>query len=398
MWSIMSVEKSNITQSNPAATTNVKKVMIVAGESSGDLHGSFLVREMLAIDPSLQFFGIGGKKMQEAGVRLLATSADIAVVGFSEVFSKIGSFIRIKSGIRKFMDQMKPNLVILIDFPDFNLNIVARAAKKKNIKIFYYISPQVWAWREGRVRQIKRLVDKMAVILPFEVDFYQAHGFPVHYVGHPLRDTVKTLFTRSRARLHFGLSEKKTTIGLLPGSRSAEVARLLPVMIDAAKIISKQIQDAQYILPLADTLDEKTITAMLAESGINIKIISGQIYDVLACCDLAIVTSGTATLETGLMSVPMIIVYKVSLFSELIARMIIRQQHIGLVNIIAGKMIAPELLQRDANGPRIASEVLAILLNEDKKQEIIAQLNDIRTKLGEPGAAGRAAQIACDML
>lgn len=398
MWSIMSVEKSNITQSNPAATTNVKKVMIVAGESSGDLHGSFLVREMLAIDPSLQFFGIGGKKMQEAGVRLLATSADIAVVGFSEVFSKIGSFIRIKAGIRKFMDQMKPNLVILIDFPDFNLNIVARAAKKKNIKIFYYISPQVWAWREGRVRQIKKLVDKMAVILPFEVDFYHAHGFPVHYVGHPLKDTVKTGYTRSGARRHFGLLENQITIGLLPGSRTAEVDRLLPAMIEAAQIISKKIPGAQYILPLADTLDEETVTTMVAKSGINVKIAPGQIYDVLACCDLALVTSGTATLETGLMGVPMIIVYKVSLFSEMIARMIIRQQHIGLVNIIAGKTIAPELLQRDASGPRIASEALAILLNDSKKQDVIAQLNDIRAKLGEPGAAGRAAQLACDML
>ena len=394
----MSVEKNNMDQNIPVATGYTKKVMIVAGEASGDLHGSFLVREMLAINPSLQFFGIGGKKMQEAGVRLLASSADIAVVGVTEVFSKIGSFIRIKAGIRKFMDQMKPNLVILIDFPDFNLNIVARAAKKKNIRVFYYISPQVWAWREGRVRQIKKLVDKMAVILPFEVDFYRAHGFPVHYVGHPLRDTVKTLFTKSRARLHFGLFEKQTTIGLLPGSRSAEVARLLPVMIEAAQIISKKIPEVQYILPLADTLDEKTITQTLAESCINVKIVSGQVYDVLACCDLAIVTSGTATLETGLMGVPMIIIYKLSLFTELIARIIIRQQRIGLVNIIAGKTIAPELLQRDANGPRIASEALAILLNEEKKREIIAELNDIRTKLGEPGAAGRAAQIACDML
>jgi lipid-A-disaccharide synthase len=238
----------------------------------------------------------------------------------------------------------------------------------------------------------------MAVILPFEVDFYHAHGFPVHYVGHPLKDTVKTGFTRSGARLHFGLPENQTTIGLLPGSRTAEVDKLLPVMIEAAQIISKKIPGAQYILPVADTLDEKTVTTMVAKSGINVKIAPGQIYDVLACCDLALVTSGTATLETGLMGVPMIIVYKVSLFSELIARMIIRQQHIGLVNIIAGKMIAPELLQRDANGPRIAAEALAILLNDRKKQEVITELNNIRAKLGAPGAARRAAQLACDML
>lgn len=378
--------------------THAPKVMIIAGEASGDLHGSFLVREMLAINPSLHFYGIGGNKMKEAGVRLLGSSADIAVVGISEVVSKAGTFIKIINKIKKSMDQLKPNLVILIDFPDFNLNIVARAAKKRNVKIFYYISPQVWAWREGRVEQIKRMVDKMAVILPFEVDFYAAHGFAVDYVGHPLRDTVKTSFTKSRARIHFGLSEGQTTIGLLPGSRTAEINRLLPEMMKAARIISKNIPDAQYILPLADTLEEKAVSGIITSSGLPVKIVRGQTYDVLACCDLTIVTSGTATLETGLMGVPMIIIYKLSLVSELICRMIIKPQHIGLVNIIAGKTIVPELLQRDANGPRIASEALAILQNSDKKQGMIRELNNIREKLGEPGAARRAAQIACGMI
>jgi lipid-A-disaccharide synthase len=393
----MSVE-SNIKENMDISGGHNPKVMIVAGEASGDLHGSFLVREMLAINPSLHFYGIGGNKMKEAGVRLLASAADIAVVGLSEVFSKAGTFIKIMAKIRKSMDQLKPNLVILIDFPDFNLNIVARAAKKRNIKIFYYISPQVWAWRGGRVEQIKRLVDKMAVILPFEVDFYASHGFAVHYVGHPLRDTVKSSFTKSQAKLHFGLSEKQTTIGLLPGSRTAEINRLLPAMMQAAQIISGKIPDAQYILPLAHTLDENIVAGIIAPSGINVKIVPGHTYDVLACCDLAIVTSGTATLETGLMGVPMIIIYKLSLFSELICRLIIKPQLIGLVNIIAGKTVAPELLQRDASGPRIAAEALAILLNEGKKQEVIAELADIRDKLGEAGAAGRAAQIACDMI
>jgi len=393
----MSVEKSNII-AGADTLPHGPKVMIVAGEASGDLHGSLLVREMLAINPSLHFFGIGGNKMKEAGVRQLALAADIGVVGLSEVFSKAGAFIKIMARIRKSMDQLKPNLVILIDFPDFNLNIVARAAKKRNIKIFYYISPQVWAWRGGRVEQIKRLVDKMAVILPFEVDFYAAHGFAVNYVGHPLRDTVKSLFTKREARGHFGLSEERTTIGLLPGSRTAEINRLLPAMMQAAQIISQKIPDAQYILPLAHTLDESIVASIIARSGINVKIVPGQTYDVLACCDLAIVTSGTATLETGLMGVPMIIIYKLSLLSEIICRLIIKPQLIGLVNIIAGKVVAPELLQRDANGPRIAAEALAILMNEDKQQEISRELNSIRQKLGEPGAARRAAQIACEMI
>jgi len=393
----MSVE-SNIQQTIDPPYGLASKIMIVAGEASGDLHGSFLVREMLAINPSLHFYGIGGNKMKEAGVRLLVSSADIAVVGVTEVFSKAGTFIKIIRKIRKSMDDLKPDLIILIDFPDFNLNIVARAAKKRNIKIFYYISPQVWAWREGRVKQIKRLVDKMAVILPFEVDFYAAHGFTVHYVGHPLRDTVKTEFTQSQARLRFGLSAKQTTIGLLPGSRTAEINRLLPEMLKAAQIISKKIPDAQYILPLADTMDEKNVSEIIAASGLTVKIVREHTYDVIACCDLAIVTSGTATLETGLMGVPMIIIYKISFFSALIGKLIISSKHIGLVNIVAGKMVAPELIQYSANGPHIASEALMILLNEGKKQEMIRELQDIRARLGEPGAARRAAQIACDMI
>ena len=316
------------------------KVMIVAGEASGDLHGALLVREMLAVNPTLHFFGIGGNRMQEAGVKLLAHAADIAVVGVSEVFSKTAAFLRIIAKMRKSMDRLKPSLVILIDFPDFNLNIAARAARKRGIRIFYYISPQVWAWREGRVKQIKKLVDQMAVILPFEVDFYAARGFDVHYVGHPLRDIVKTPFTARQARAHFGLAEDKTTIGLLPGSRNSEIQKLLPEMVEAARIISQKIPGTQYILPLADTLEEKTVAGFLSDSGLNVKIVASHTYDVLACCNLAIVTSGTATLETGLMGVPMVIVYKVSLFSELIGRMIIRQQHIGLVNILAGKTVA----------------------------------------------------------
>ena len=372
--------------------------MIVAGEASGDLHGSFLVREMLAINPSLHFYGIGGNKMKEAGVKLLAHAADIGVVGFTEVFSKIGTFIRIIAKIRKSMDHLKPNLVILIDFPDFNLNFVARPARKRGIKVFYYISPQVWAWREGRVEQIKKLVNRMAVILPFEVDFYAGHGFAVDYVGHPLRDTVKTEFTQAQARLHFGLSEKKTTIGLLPGSRTAEIARLMPEIVKAAQIISHKIPDAQYILPLADTVEEQTVTSFIAAAGLTVKIVRGRTYDALACCDLAIVTSGTATLETGLMGVPMVIIYKMSFFSALIGKLIINPKHIGLVNIIAGRTIAPELIQLNATGPRIASEALAILLNNGKKQEMIGELQAIRAKLGEAGAARRAAQIACEMI
>lgn len=394
----MPLEGININVQTFKAGRRAPKVMIIAGEASGDMHGASLVGEMLKIKPALNFYGIGGNRMKEAGVELLANAAEIAVVGLTEVISKLGNFLKIIKKLKNTFDELKPALVILIDFPDFNLNIVARAAKKRKIKIFYYISPQVWAWRKGRIDQIKKLVDKMAVILPFEVDTYAAKGFTVNYVGHPLLDMVRTNFSKSQARLHFGLSENKTTIGLVPGSRTAEITKLLPEMTRAAQIISRKVPDTQFILPLADTLEEKTVAGIIAASGMSVKIVSGHTYDVIACCDLAIVTSGTATLETGLLGIPMVIIYKVSLLSSLIGRMVINVKSIGLVNIIAGKTIVPELIQSDANGQRIAAEALAILLNETKRLEIIEELAAVRTRLGSPGAAGRAAQIACDMI
>lgn len=374
------------------------KVMIVAGEASGDLHGSLLVREMLGINPGLEFHGIGGTKMRQAGVQLLADAKDIGVVGVTEALAKLRIFIKIISGIKKSMDLLKPALVILIDFPDFNLNIVAPAAKKRGIPVFYYISPQVWAWRKGRVKQIKKLIDSMAVILPFEVDFYASYGYTVQYVGHPLADQVKSSFSPQAARGEFGLAEAAPTIGLLPGSRSAEVSRLLPEMIKAARIISARMPEAQYIIPLADTLRQESVRGLIAGAGIDVKIVSGRIYDVLAACDLAIVTSGTATLEAGLIGVPMVIVYKMSVLSALIGKLIINPEFIGLVNIIAGKSVAPELIQLNATGRRIASEALGILLDSDRKLKMIHELKNIREKLGEPGAARKAAQIACNMI
>lgn len=381
-----------------APAGHAHKIMIVAGEASGDLHGSFLVREMLAINPSLHFFGIGGNKMKEAGVKLLAHAADIGVVGATEVIAKIGTFIQVIRKVSKSMDQFKPDLVILIDFPDFNLNIVARAAKKRNIKVFYYISPQVWAWRQGRIEQIKKLVDKMAVILPFEVDVYARRGYAVDYVGHPLMDTVKSALPKNEARKMFGLDEDKITVGLLPGSRESEISRMLPEILRAAKMILQKKPDVQYVLPLADTLKESTIRSLIDAFGVPVKIVSGRTYDVIGCCDLAIVTSGTATLETGLLGVPMIIIYKLSLLSAIIGRLFIRVSHIGLVNIIAGKTVVPELIQLDANAARISTEALTILTDPKRRKEIITNLAALRSRMGEPGAARRAAQIACDMI
>jgi len=383
---------------NDGLTEGNRNILIVAGEASGDMYGADLVKEMLKIYPDLCFYGIGGNKLKEAGVELIADAAQISVVGLTEVFSKLSNFFKVIKKLKNKLDALKPALVILIDFPDFNLNIVARQAKKRNIKIFYYISPQVWAWRKGRIKQIKKLVDKMAVILSFEVDVYAKNNFGVNYVGHPLVDIVKVNVSKVEARRKLGLSEDKTTIGLLPGSRTAEIKSLLPEMMQAAQILKKDIRDVRFILPKADTLDEAIINEIISKYDIEIKIIAGRTYEAIFCCDLAVVTSGTATLETGLLGVPMIIVYKVSLLSYLIGRLVINVENIGLVNIIAGKTVVPEFIQKDANGRQIASEALAILENEKRYEQIKKELSAISAKLGNPGATARAAKIACEMI
>ena len=374
-----------------------KTIMIVAGEASGDMHGANLVREMLKIDPSLNFYGIGGNKLREEGVKLLANASDMAVVGLTEVVSKLGSILKIMGMMKKSLDERRPDLVILIDYPDFNLPL-AKAAKKRGIKVFYYISPQVWAWRKSRIGQIKKTVNKMAVILPFEVDTYGREGFAVNYVGHPLLDMVKLNYSKQESRKKFGLAENKITIGILPGSRLSEVRKLMPELLRAAEILSQKMPDVQFVLPLADTLEETSVTEIISSFTVKVHVISGHTYDVISCADLALVASGTATLETALLGVPMVIVYKISLLSYVIGRLIVDVKNIGLANILAGKTIVPELIQGDACGERIAGEAMAILTNEEKKLEMIRELAAIRARLGEPGAAIRAAQIAYDMI
>ena len=389
-------EKKTIPLINAVPEKN-KTIMIVAGEASGDMHGANLVREMLKIDPALNFYGIGGNKLREEGVKLFANASSMAVVGLTEVISKLRSILRIMNMMKRSLDDFRPDLVILIDYPDFNIPL-AKAAKKRGIKVFYYISPQVWAWRKGRIEQIKKTVDKMAVILPFEVDIYGQEGFAVNYVGHPLLDMVKLNYSKQQSRKKFGLAENKITIGILPGSRLSEVRKLMPELLRAAEIIAQRMSDIQFVLPLADPLEETAVAEFISESNVKVKVITGHTYDVIYCTDLALVASGTATLETALLGVPMVIVYKISFLSYVIGRLFVHVKNIGLVNIIAGKTIVPELLQGDASGKRIASEALAILTNKEKKQEIIKELKAIRAKLGEPGAAIRAAQIACDMV
>jgi lipid-A-disaccharide synthase len=376
---------------------NARKIMIVAGEASGDLHGGNLVREMHRFDPNLSFYGVGGARMKTAGVKLIADAADMAVVGLTEVVFKLGLILQILHRLKTSLKKEQPDLVILIDYPDFNLAL-ARTARRFGIKVLYYISPQVWAWRKGRIATIRKSVNRMAVILPFEEHFYREAGVDATFVGHPLLDEVKKKYTRTEAIKRFGLKDGAITVGLLPGSRRSEVARLLPEMLRACEILEDKLSPLQFVLPLAGTLDPSFVRDILRQFPVQVNVIRDEIYDVIAISDAAIVASGTATLETALLEIPMVVVYKVSASSYAIGRRFIHVDHISLANIIAGRAVVPELIQEDANPERIAAEVKELLVQRGKAREMKAALAEIRGKLGTPGASQRTARIALDML
>ncbi len=375
-----------------------KKIMIVAGEASGDLHGSNLVKAMLSLDSSLKFYGIGGEKLKDAGVNIIADSSDMAVVGLTEVISRLAFILKVRHRLKESIQEEHPDLLILIDYPDFNISL-AKTAKKSNVKVFYYISPQVWAWRKKRVNDLARCVDRMAVILPFEKEIYNSVALDVGFVGHPLLDTVKRTQSRGEILGELGLDADRTTVAILPGSREKEVTKLLPEMLGAAELLKKRIPFVQFILPLADTLPIELISAIARDYSVDVKIVrNNNTYDAVGESDIAIVASGTATLEVALLEIPMIIVYKVSPFTYCAGRIVIDVEHIGLVNIIAGKKVVPELIQGDAKAEKIAEETEKILSDRALKDRITRDLRDLRQKLGTPGAAERTAELAYKLL
>ncbi|MEA1935462.1 MAG: lipid-A-disaccharide synthase [Thermodesulfobacteriota bacterium] len=378
-------------------TTNPRNIMIVAGEASGDLHGSNLVKEIHRIDSSIRFYGIGGKKLKEAGVELIAGSSDMAVVGLTEVVFKLKFILKVMGELKKLLREDKPDLLILIDYPDFNL-LLARTARKNGVRVFYYISPQVWAWRKRRIKQIEKIVDRMAVILPFEAQVYDKSKLDVSFVGHPLLDAVKKKYSRKEALKKFGLEEGFITIGILPGSRESEAKELLPEMLKAAEILKHKFASIQFVLPLADTLSIDFVLRIIDQHPVEVRVIRDDIYDVIGISDIVMVASGTATLETALLETPMVIIYKVSTLSYYIGKMLINVNNIGLVNIIAGKTIVPEFIQDEAAASNIAEEISDILANSSKMDKIKQELSRVRGNLGSPGAAARTARLVCEMI
>jgi len=375
----------------------MKKVLIIAGEASGDLHGSNLVRALKERDPSISVYGVGSRRMAEAGVILLADAAAISVVGATEVLTHIGAIYRVYAKLKRFLREERPDLLILIDFPDFNI-LTARAAKTLGVPVLYYISPQIWAWRKGRVHTIAKLVKAIMVVFPFEVALYRQAGVDVRFVGHPLADVVSSSYSRDDARKQLGLAPDRRTVALLPGSRKKEITQLLPDILGAARLLKAKFADVQFVLPVAPTLERELVEGFVQASGVPVRIIDGRVYDALQASDAAIVTSGTATLETGLMAVPMVIVYRVSRLSYLIGRMIIRVRHIGLVNIVAGKTVVPELIQDDVTPAKIAEAIGDVLADPELYRKVRDDLRQVRVQLGEGGASHRAASVVLELL
>ncbi len=386
----------------PESPHSSRRVMIIAGEASGDLHGARLVQAMRRQDPRLVFCGMGARELAAAGVEILFDASRIAVVGLVEVLTHFPDILTAMKILTKRMRAARPDLLILIDFPDFNLHL-AKKAKKLGIPVFYYISPQVWAWRTGRVKTIARLVDTMAVILPFEEAFYRSRGVAARYVGHPLLDSVKVTANREAFCQRHGINPAHTLVGLLPGSRQKEIASLLPDFLAAAKCFpQKYEQQFVFLLPVAATISEDELWKNGLDAYgecIDIHLIHEDRYDMMAACDAVVAASGTVTLELAILGIPMVVVYKVSPHTYFIGRLLVRHmQFFSLVNLIAERLVVPELLQEEVTPGKIEAALARLLFDEKAGREIRQGLTEVRVKLGNPGASRQAADLAFQLL
>ena len=361
-------------------------LLIVAGEASGDLHGARLLTALRKRDPELRTFGLGGQELQATGTDLLAQSSEISVVGITEVLKVLPRARQIYHEILDEVDRRHTRTALLIDFPDFNLRL-AKALVRRGVRVLYYISPQVWAWRRGRVRTIARLVDRMLVILPFEVDFYRRHGVAAIHVGHPLVDEVPQL----AQRWDLGPPENEPfTIALLPGSRASEIAANLPEMLAGAALLKAKLP-CKFLLIKAPTVREEALAEQVGRFDLELEIINHNRFAAIADTHLAICASGTATLEVGLLRTPMVMVYRVSAWTYLLGRLLVRLPHIALVNLVLSERVVPELLQKQATATTIAQAAQDILSDRDRIRSMQEKLATLRSRLGESGASERAA-------
>jgi lipid-A-disaccharide synthase len=367
------------------------EILVVAGEASADLHAARVLEELRLLSPQVRAFGVGGPRLRAAGLEALHPAEDISVMGFAEVLPAIPRILGILRDLTRAAEARRPRVALLVDLPDFNLRL-AKRLKRQGVKVVYFVSPMIWAWRRGRAKQIARVVDRMLCILPFEERFYEGTGVSARFVGHPLAERPAP-GPPAAYRAALGLDAARTTVALVPGSRPSELARIFPPMLDAAERIRAGHPDAQFVVPIAPTLAAAALAPYLARhAGLDVKLVDGRADEVVGASDAALVKSGTSTLETALMLRPMVVVYRLSWLSYLIGKAFVRLAHFALVNILAGRRLVPELLQGDASPERMAREVTLLLDDPEARAAQVAGLAEVRGSLGGPGAARRVAE------
>jgi lipid-A-disaccharide synthase len=372
-------------------------IMILSGESSGDAHAAEFVEQLKLEQPDIGLSGMGGQAMQKAGVDVFFDSSIIAVVGLVEVLHHWGDIKKAMAIVKQHLDETRPDLLVLVDYPEFNLKM-ADHARQLGIKVLFYISPQVWAWRPKRIHKIGGLIDHMAVIFKFEKHLYEDAGIPVSFVGHPLVDRIKADGDTQGARTKLGISATAKVIGLFPGSRRSEITRLLPVLFATAQQMQARDPALRFLLPVAPNLDFEAISRQAANSGLNIDVTGDELYDVISSCDAIATCSGTVTLEIALLNVPMCILYKISWLSYLILRRMVRIPHIGLANIVADKAVVREFVQRDANPETLSGELFELIENRQYREQVKAGLALVRENLGAGDGARKMAQLVLSLL
>jgi lipid-A-disaccharide synthase len=374
-------------------TAAPRQLLVVAGEASGDLHGARLLTELRRLIPDLAPFGLGGDEMQAAGLEAVAHSSEISVVGITEVLKILSRAREIFATLLREVDRRRPELAVLVDFPDFNLRL-AKQLKARGLRVVYYISPQVWAWRRGRVKTIAARVDRMLVLFPFEVDFYRDHGVDVVHVGHPLVDEVPVL---PQAWESGKDAAGPFRVALLPGSRVSEVEALLPTLLAAVRRLAADLPIEVRIIK-APTISPDLLEDAVELAGLPVEIVLENRFAAIADSHLALCASGTATLEVGLLGTPMIMAYRLARWTYLLAKLMVRLPYVSLVNLVLGRKVVPELIQGEATPQRIAAEAARLLIDAGERDRMRQGLAEVRGRLGAAGASRRAAAEVASLM
>ncbi len=372
-------------------------ILMVAGEPSGDRHAADLARALRLLLPTVRLWGMGGEHMAREGVELLVDIKGLSVVGISEVLGHVGSILSARKAILREVDRDPPLLGILVDFPDFNLWL-ARGLRGRGVPLLYYIAPQVWAWRKGRLRLMARLLDRVAAILPFEEEILRGAGIAAEYVGHPLLEQVNGRISREEARTLLGFPPDTRILGLFPGSRPGEVHRLLPIMLRAVKLALGEHPDMKPVVALSTLVPLERVERPIRDCGVDVEVVAGQAHTVMRASKVAVVASGTVTLEAAILETPILVIYRTSWITYFVGRLLATVRHMGLVNVLAGERIVPELLQWSANPRTICAKLVDLWDDEGARNQMVGRLREVAASLGSKVASRRTAEMVMEML